>query len=63
MTEDALVLDPQNRIIFVEDDPRLLPFDFRIWKPIELKQFQNTFNHGLDLKRSQDNPGTDRVST
>jgi hypothetical protein len=39
-----------------EDDPRLLPFDFRIWKPIELKQLRNTLNHGLDLKRSQEHP-------
>jgi CheY-like chemotaxis protein len=39
-----------------EDDPRLLPFDFRIWKPIGLKQLLNTLNHGLELKRSQENP-------
>jgi len=37
-----------------ENDPRLVPFDFRIWKPIDLKQLMNTFNHGLELKRSQE---------
>jgi signal transduction histidine kinase/CheY-like chemotaxis protein len=36
------------------DDPRLLPFDFQLWKPIEIRKLLNTLNHGLELKRSQD---------
>ena len=53
---------PETIIILItgwdldEDDPRLLPFDFRIEKPIDLKQLLITLNHGLDLKRSQENP-------